>query len=176
MLIPSDLNAAKPIKLQAYIAILLIGVYHSYLVKKYSKFSSIYHHHWASQVVLVVKEPTCQCRRHRDVGSVPGSGRSPGGGHSNPLRYSCLENPRDREAWRATVHVVANSWTWLKRLSTAHHHRLQKYSSVNSFFFLETWQSTWFMNELKGSHLFGITHIFLCSSWWPDSQGQSAKI
>ena len=42
------------------------------------------------------KEPTCQCRRLRDMGSVPGLGRSPGEGHGNPLQYSCLENPTDR--------------------------------------------------------------------------------
>ena len=40
----------------------------------------------------------------RDVGLIPGSGRSPGEGHDNPLQYSCLENPMDREAWWATVH------------------------------------------------------------------------
>ena len=45
----------------------------------------------------------------RDVGSVPGSERSPGGGHSNPLQYSCLENPMDREA--GIVHRVVQSWT-----------------------------------------------------------------
>ena len=42
-----------------------------------------------------------------DVDSIPGSGRSPGEGNGNPLQYSCLENPMDREAWRATVHGVA---------------------------------------------------------------------
>ena len=46
-----------------------------------------------------------------DVGSIPGSGRSPGGGHGNPLQYSCLENPMDRWACQATVHGVAESWT-----------------------------------------------------------------
>ena len=40
----------------------------------------------------------------RDVGSIPGSGSSPGGGHGNPLQYSCLGNLMDRGAWRATVH------------------------------------------------------------------------
>ena len=53
-----------------------------------------------------------------DVGSIPGLGRSPGGGHGNPLQYSCLENPMDRGAWWATVHGVAESWTQLKWLST----------------------------------------------------------
>ena len=50
------------------------------------------------------KEPTCQCRRHRDLCLKPGSGRSSEGGHGNPLQYSCLENPMDRGAWQATVH------------------------------------------------------------------------
>ena len=45
----------------------------------------------------------------RAVGVIPGSGRSPGGGHGNPLQYSCLENLRDRGAWKATVHRVAQS-------------------------------------------------------------------
>ena len=49
--------------------------------------------------------------------SIPGSGRFPGGGHGNPLQYSCLENPMDRGVWRATVHSVAQSLTRLKRLS-----------------------------------------------------------
>ena len=53
----------------------------------------------------------------RDIGSIPGSGRSPGGGHDNPLQYSCLENPMDREAWRVTVHGVAQSRAQLKQLS-----------------------------------------------------------
>ena len=48
-----------------------------------------------------------------DMGSIPGLGRSPGGGHGNPLQYSCLENPLDRGAWRATVHGVAESRTRL---------------------------------------------------------------
>ena len=47
----------------------------------------------------------------RDSGLIHGLGRSPGGEHGNPLRYSCLENPMDRGAWQATVHRVAKSWT-----------------------------------------------------------------
>ena len=46
-----------------------------------------------------------------DLGSIPGSGRSPGEGNGNPLQYSCLENPMDRGAWWATVHGVAKSQT-----------------------------------------------------------------
>ena len=49
----------------------------------------------------------------RDTGSIPGSGRSPGGGQGNPLRSSCLEKPTDRGAWWATVHGVTKSWTYL---------------------------------------------------------------
>ena len=48
-----------------------------------------------------------------DLGSIPGSGRSPGEGNGNPLQYSCLGNPMDRRVWRATVHGVTKSQTWL---------------------------------------------------------------
>ena len=57
------------------------------------------------------KEPTCQCRRQRDTGSIPGLGRSPGQGHGNPLQYVCLKNPMDSRAQQAIVHKVAKSWT-----------------------------------------------------------------
>jgi len=60
------------------------------------------------------KESTCNAEDLRDLGSIPGLKRSPGGGHGNPLQYSCLENPIDRGAWWATAHGVAQSWTWLK--------------------------------------------------------------
>ena len=64
---------------------------------------------WASQVELVVKNPPANAGDKRDVGSIPGSGRSPGGGHGNPLQDSCLENPMDRGAWWPIVHRVAES-------------------------------------------------------------------
>ena len=54
------------------------------------------------------------------VGLIPGSGRSPGGGHSSPLQYFCLENPKDRRSRQATVHRVAKSQTQLKQLSITH--------------------------------------------------------
>ena len=63
----------------------------------------------ASQVALVVKNPPANAGDVRDSGPIPGLGRSPGGGHDNPLQYSCLENPMDRGAWRATVHGVTKS-------------------------------------------------------------------
>ena len=56
----------------------------------------------------------------RDTGSIPGSGRSPGGGHSKPLQYYCLETPVDRGAWQGTVLRVTKSRTRLKQISTAH--------------------------------------------------------
>ena len=66
------------------------------------------------------KESTCNTGVSGDMGSNPGLERSPGGEHGNPLENSCLENsclenPMDREAWQATVHRVAKSWTWLKQ-------------------------------------------------------------
>ena len=64
-----------------------------------------------------------------DVGLIPGSGRSPGGRHGNPLQYSCLENPKDRGDWRATVHGVTKSQTRLKWVSTAHSRSLLKKKS-----------------------------------------------
>ena len=57
----------------------------------------------------MVKNPPANAGDKGDSGSIPGSGKSPGGGHGNPLQYSCLENPMDRGAWRATVHGVAES-------------------------------------------------------------------
>ena len=78
------------------------------------------------------KEPACQCRRHKRHGFDPWVGRSPGGGHGNPLQYSCLENPMHRGAWRATVYSVPQSWTWLKWLSTHAHMALRL--GVQGFF------------------------------------------
>ena len=64
----------------------------------------------------VVKNLPANAEDARDMGSIPGLGRSSGKGNGNPLqesKYSCLENSMDREAWRATVHGVAKSWTLL---------------------------------------------------------------
>ena len=61
----------------------------------------------------VVKNPPADAGDTQDVGSIPGSGRSPGEGNDNPLQYSCLGNSMDRGAWRATVHGVIKSWTRL---------------------------------------------------------------
>ena len=83
---------------------------------------------WASQLALVVKNPPANSGDIKDVDWIPGSRRSPGGGHGNPLQYSCLENPMDRGAWWATVHsiqsiVIQSDMT--KRLITHAPYRLR---------------------------------------------------
>ena len=65
----------------------------------------------ASQVRLVVKNLLANAGDIRDSGSIPGSGRSPEEGHDNSLQYSCLENPMERRAWWATVHMVQSDMT-----------------------------------------------------------------
>ena len=67
---------------------------------------------------LVVQNPPANAGDIRDAGSIPGSGRSPGGGPGNPLQYSCLENFMNKGGWWATVRGVTKSWTRLKQLST----------------------------------------------------------
>ena len=74
----------------------------------------------ASQAMLEVKNPPANTGNIRDAGTISVSGRSPGGGHGNPLQYSCLENPMVRGAWQATGHRVAKSRTRLKQLSFRH--------------------------------------------------------
>ena len=69
---------------------------------------------WASQVALAVKNWSANAGDRRDMGSIPRSGRPPGGGHGKPFQYSCLENPMDRGAWQTTVHRVPQSLTQLK--------------------------------------------------------------
>ena len=78
-----------------------------------------------SQLVLVVKNMPINAGDVQDSGSIPGSGRSSGEGHGNPLQYSCLENPVDRGAWQAMVLRGEKSQTQLKQFST-HIHRDQK--------------------------------------------------
>ena len=66
---------------------------------------------WTSRVLLVLKNPPTNPRDVRNLGSIPGLGRYPEGGHGNPFRYSCLDNPTDRGAWRAADRWVAKNWT-----------------------------------------------------------------
>ena len=62
---------------------------------------------------VVAKNPPAKAGDARDVGSIPGSGRPRGGGHGNPLQYSCLENPMDREACQSPAHGVTRNLSWL---------------------------------------------------------------
>ena len=73
--------------------------------------------HWASQVVLVLKNLPSNAGDIRDMDSIPGLGRSPREGRGSPFQYSCLENPMDRAASWAKVHGVAKYQKWLKPLS-----------------------------------------------------------
>ena len=65
----------------------------------------------ASQVARVVKNALASAGDVGVAGLIPGLGRSPGGGHGSPLKYSCLENPMDTGTWWATVHRVTKKWT-----------------------------------------------------------------
>ena len=69
---------------------------------------------WASQVARGVNNPSANAGDIRDMGLIPESGRSHGGGHGNLLQCSCLENPMNRGAWPAVVHRFAKSQTQLK--------------------------------------------------------------
>ena len=62
-------------------------------------------------MAVVAKNVPASVGDVRDASSTPGSGRFPGGGHGNPLQYSCLENPMDRGTWWAMVYSITNSWT-----------------------------------------------------------------
>ena len=72
-------------------------------------------------MALEVKNPSANARDIRDVGSIPGSGRSPGGGHDNTPQYSYVENPMDRGAWQVTVHGVTKESDMTERLSIHTH-------------------------------------------------------
>ena len=74
---------------------------------------------FGSQVAVVVENPSANAGDIRDMGSMPGLGRSPRGGHSNPLQYSCLENLMDRGTWRATVHGGHKKLNMIEQLSKA---------------------------------------------------------
>ena len=104
------------------------------------------------------KEPSCQCRRHRDASSISGSGRSPGGGRGNLLQYSCLENPMDRGAWWATVHSVAQSWTQLMWLS------MQASTKGTYIWIIQViLGADWFIPEMSGQE---DTRRCLLSAFW----------
>ena len=100
------------------------------------------------------KESACSAG---DLGSSTELGRSPGEGNGNPLQYSCLENPMNREAWWVTVHGVAKSWTRLKWLSTHARHE------VTLSLFKNSKQTVLipFFNNPNYTHLYKIIYIIL---------------
>ena len=117
----------------------------------------------ASQVVLVVKNLPANVGDLRDAGSLPGLGRSPEGGHSNPLQCSCLVNPMDRGAWWATVHGVAKSRTRLKQLSM---HACTH--TLSSIFLLSSGQTSVAVRGKQTSNAYP-NHLFLVlpNIWLP---------
>ena len=87
----------------------------------------------------------------RDASSIPESGRSPGEGNSNPLQYSCLENPTDRGTWQATVHSVAKNQTW-RSIAT------QQFSNKRQF------QELLFKNRLRNDlNIISLVSTCVCS-------------
>ena len=100
----------------------VLSISHYFMKSSYNSLGQCYYPHFTDkEVVLVIKNLLANAGDLRDTSSLPGSGRSPGRGHSNPFQYSCLENPMDRGAWWATVHGVTKSQTWLKWLSMYTH-------------------------------------------------------
>ena len=111
-------------------------------------------HPRASQVTLVVKNLLANAGDVRDVGSSPGWGRTPGGGHGDPLQYPCQENPTDREAWWSVVHRVEESDTAEETWHTPMQRITPKLSSFKQWSFKQS---------------FNISHCF-CGSGiqkWP---------
>ena len=104
----------------------------------------------------MVKNLPANAGDSRDRGSIPGSERSPGGGHDNPLQYSCLENLMDSRTWQATVHGIAKSRTQLRE--AAHTQQI----TANQFTLVESWRSevlsqglrrAAFLPEARGTNL-----------------------
>ena len=111
-----------------------------------------------------MEESVCQGRR---PGSIPGLGRFPGEGNGNPLQYSCLRNPMDREAWQAVVHEVAKSGTWLSDWECAGHSHiviiLLCYNYLFTHLCLFPFLYQWSVSDLILKHyLFIYLFIFVC--------------
>ena len=119
-------------------------------------------------MALVIRSLHVSAGDLRDAGSIPGSGRSPGGGNGNPLQCSCLENPMDRGAWWATVHGATKSQTRLQRLRMyAQLHGC--HSSLRSFLLCWSWSlGLWVSQKIHGSEetvLFTNAWLFPASSY-----------
>ena len=126
----------------------------------------------------MVKNPPANAGDARDLGSTPGSGRSPGEGNGNPLQYSCLENPVDRGAWWAAVCGVAQSRTWLKRLSSSS----QYFCLKNSMDRGASWATVWVTkrhNWATNTHISqfsSLSHVQLFPTPWTAASQASLSI
>ena len=89
------------------------------------------------------KESVCNARDAGDVSEIPGSGRSPGGGHGNPLQYSCLENPKNRGAWWAAIYAVAQSQKQLNQLSNSSSSYIVFNIAILYILYLSTWKKSY---------------------------------
>ena len=87
----------------------------------------------------MVKNPHANSGDIRDVGSIPGLGRSPEGGHGNLLQYPCLENPMDREEWQAIVHEVMESQTGLEQLSMHTYTHTHTHTHTHIYIYIHTY-------------------------------------
>ena len=106
--------------MQWCLKLLLLQTLHS--IPKYSlfNFSIMTMNRWIRHAFPGGSEVKASACNVGDLGSIPGSGRSPGEGSGTPLQYSCLKNPMDGGAWWATVHEVAKSWTRLSHFTSLH--------------------------------------------------------
>ena len=89
-----------------------------------------------------------------DSGLIPGSERSPGGGHGNPLLYSCLKNPMDRGAWQATVHKITKSQTRLKQPSMHTHDKPREHIKKQRHHFVDK-------DSYSQSYGFSSSHVWM---------------
>ena len=114
---PGSSHIFLPEFLDTFISSLTHPYVHHPSIYSVTSLHSCYEPIRASQLVLVIKNLPANAGDRKDAGSIPGLGGSSGVGHGNPLQYSCLENPMDREVWQAIVHSVTKSRTQLKQLS-----------------------------------------------------------
>ena len=114
-------------------------------------------HSWLRPGDSVGKESSCGTGDAGSVGSIPGLGRSPGGGHGNPLQYSCLENPMHRGAWQAVVCSVAQSLITTEAMST----HMCKHSCVS---FRVNTNCAFFLGCTRSSLLF-VQAFSSCREW-----------
>ena len=94
---------------------------------------------WTSQVVLVAKNLPANIADIRDAGLTSGLGRSPGAGNGYPVQYSCLKNPIGRRTWRATVHRVVKTQTWLKQINMHTHIEKGEYIYISRFVHIKSY-------------------------------------